>query len=420
MNTNLTDFSRAQLAQLGREYMVASQFNSRTGYAALRMNHGDEAYKQIAIDNWLAVSPIYTQRMQKAMGFAGGTDVATIFKGLQLECGLTHQYFDVHFEVFSADKGRFWLKSCGPLLETEPRGEAAVKVMCHDIEDPTFDGTAVATNPRARMRPVHRPPRITIDNSKPHCEWNVFIDHDAEPLTEPAVTALMRQSKLAQVVITRPDNHGETGGMADYTGPVFEQLQLEQFSQAALVVVCKEIAIQNHLLINSLMVAIAEKYGKEAANAVAEFQMTGSGWVMSNRLRDWLGRTAGGIDAIIDVCAIHPAFQPCEYHAIAIEKTGNNAASISLRDCLALQENPAFAVGWFAALQRGQTAGLEAILKGVDPRAQLMARGGDTLTWDIVVDDVLTETPEPLAVQIAKGTVLYQTKLENHLQLLQV
>ena len=97
MRKVLEDFSRAQLAQLAREYMVASQFNSRTGYAALRMNHGDAAYKDIAIDNWLAASPIYTQRMQRAMGFAGGTDVATIFKGLQLDCGLTHQYFDAHF-----------------------------------------------------------------------------------------------------------------------------------------------------------------------------------------------------------------------------------------------------------------------------------------------------------------------------------
>lgn len=420
MKKNLTDFSRAQLAQLGREYMVASQFNSRTGYAALRMTHGDEAYKDIAITNWLAVSPVYTQRMQKAMGFAGGTDVATIFKGLQLECGLTHQYFDVHFEVFSADKGRFWLKSCGPLLETEPRGEAAVKVMCHDIEDPTFDGTAIATNPLARMRPVHRPPRLVIDNSKPHCEWNVFIDHDAEPLTEPAVTTVMRGSKLAQVVIARPDNGGEAGGMAYYTGPVFEQLQLEQLSHAALVVVCKEIAIQNHLLIVSLMMAIAEKYGNDAAYAVAEFQMTGSGWVMSNRLCNWLGCKDGGIDAIINVCAVHPAFQPCEYHAIDIKKTGSNSASIRLLDCPALQENEQFSFGWFATLARGKTAGLEAIVKGVDPRARLVARDGETLSWDIVVDAVLTESPDPLAVQIAKGTVLYQTKLEDHVQLLQM
>jgi len=418
MKKNLSDFSRAQLAQLGREYMLAAQFNSRTGYAALRMKHGDESYKEIAITNWLAVSPVYTQRMQKAMGFAGGTDVPTIFKGLQLECGFTHQYFDVHFEVFSPDKGRFWLKSCGPLLETEPRGEAAVKVMCHDIEDPTFDGTAIATNPRARVRPVHRPPRLPTHSGN-HCEWSVFIDYDAEPLTEPAVTTVMRGTKLAQVVIPRSASR-EAGGMDDYSGPVFEQLQLEQLSHAALVVVCKEMAIQNHLLINSLMIAIAEKYGQEAAYAVAEFQMTGSGWVMSNRLRDWLGCAAGGIDAIIDVCAIHPAFQPCEYHAFEIEKTGASSASIRIRECSALHEKAELSLGWFAALQRGQTAGLEAIMKGVDPRAQLVARDGDAMSWDIIVDEILVESPDPLAVQIAKGTVLYQTKLEDHIQLLQI
>ncbi|HQQ63749.1 MAG TPA: hypothetical protein PLF22_09265 [Pseudomonadales bacterium] len=419
MTRILDELSRAQLAQLGREYMLASQFNSRTGYAALRMKHGDESYKEIAITNWLAVSPIYTQRMQVAMGFAGGTDVATIFKGLQLECGFTHQYFDIHFEVFAPDKGRFWLASCGPLLETEPRGEAAVKVMCHDIEDPTFDGTAIATNPRARVRPVHRPPRIPVDRA-PHCEWNVFIDHDAEPLSEPAVTTAMRGTRLAHVENIRPGKNREPGGMEYYTGPVFEQLRLEQLSHAALVVVCKEIAIQNHLLILALMVAIAEKYGNEAACAVSEFQMVGSGWVMSHRLRDWLGCEAGGIDAIIAVMEIHPAFQPCEYHAIDIQKTGASTAVFTLRDCPALEEAEDKSFGWFAMLARGHVAGLEAIAKGVDSRARVIPRSGDNRTWEIVVDAIATESPEPLAVQIAKGTVLYQTRLENYIPLLQV
>ena len=39
-------------------------------------------------------------------------------------------------------------------------GPDYVRSMCHDIEDPTFDATAVATNPRAQVRPVHRPPRM--------------------------------------------------------------------------------------------------------------------------------------------------------------------------------------------------------------------------------------------------------------------
>jgi hypothetical protein len=39
---DLFEFNRLKLAQLGREIMLFAQFNSRTGYAALRMNHGDD------------------------------------------------------------------------------------------------------------------------------------------------------------------------------------------------------------------------------------------------------------------------------------------------------------------------------------------------------------------------------------------
>lgn len=417
MQKTLEDFSRAQLAQLAREYMVASQFNSRTGYAALRMNHGDAAYKDIAIDNWLAASPIYTQRMQHAMGFAGGTDVATIFKGLQLDCGLTHQYFDAHFEVQAEDKGRFWLASCGPLLETEPRGEAAVKTMCHDIEDPTFDGTAIATNPRARMRPVHRPPRIPVDRA-PHCEWNVFIDHDAEPLTEPAVTIELRKSLLANLNIQRTVNR-EQGGIDFYSGEVFEQLHFEQLSHAALVVVCKEIAVQNHLLILGLMQAIAQQYGEVAARTVAEFQMTGSGWVMSERLKKWLGIESRGIDNLIRVLEVHPAFQPMEYHHLSIKKTGTHTAELQIADCAALHESPAQNLGWYSLLPLAKTAGLEGIIKGIDPRASLTTSNA-AMHWHITIDENAEVAPEPLPVQIAKGTVLYQTQLEDHISLLQI
>ena len=48
---------------------------------------------------------------------------------------------------------------CGALMDVEPMGDDFVVAMCHHIEDPTFDATACATNPRARMRPIHRPPR---------------------------------------------------------------------------------------------------------------------------------------------------------------------------------------------------------------------------------------------------------------------
>ena len=67
----LAGLNRATLARLGREFMLAAQCNSRTGYAALAMNHGQEAYRDVAIDNWIAASPVYTRRMQRAMKLRG-------------------------------------------------------------------------------------------------------------------------------------------------------------------------------------------------------------------------------------------------------------------------------------------------------------------------------------------------------------
>ena len=51
--------------------------------------------------------------------------------------------------------------------------------MCHDIEDPTFDATAGATNPYAQVRPIHRPPRVPDDRA-PHCHWRVVIDESGD------------------------------------------------------------------------------------------------------------------------------------------------------------------------------------------------------------------------------------------------
>ena len=415
-NSNLLRFSRLQLARLGREYMLCSQFNSRTGYAALRMNHGDEAYKDVAIANWMGASPVYTRRMQQAMGFTGGTDVATIFKGLQLECGFTHQYFDVHFEVLSADSGRFWLHSCGALLETEPRGDDAVRVMCHDIEDPTFNATAVATNPLARMVPVHRPPRKPADRV-PHCEWTVTIEHNAEPVTEPAITRAMSATRLAAVPVVRPASI-EAGGMDYYSGAVVEQLQLEQLSHAALVVVCGELAVQVHLLITALMQSVAERYGEEAALAVGEFQMAGSSWVVSHRLRDWLQTSATGIDAVIAVLQIHPALQPETYWSLDIDRVDAHRALLRLRDCPACQEEVPY--GWQALLRRGLYGGLEGLVQGVDPRARIIPDAGGELAWEIVIAPDAVPAEESLAVQVAKSTVLYQTRLQDHIPLLQL
>lgn len=420
----LATLSREQLAQLGREYMLAAQFNSRTGYAALRINHGDEAYLDTAIDNWMAASPIYTQRMQRAMKLNTGSDVATILKGMQLECGLSHQYFDAGFKEVSESEGQFWLNSCGPLLETEPRGEQAVKTMCHHIEDPTFDATAVATNPRARVRPLHRPPRKEGATGE-HCRWRVYIDDAAEPIVEPAITTQMRATALADVVLTRPEN-AEPGGLDYYEGAVFETLELERFSHSALVIICKELAIQFHLLLNALSLAVTLRYGEDAARAIAEFQMVGSCRVISERLVRWhaagVKDRAGkcDIDTLIDVLRVHPALNPAGYANCRVDRSADGKALLRIDDCPASAD--AQGLGWFPLLRQGNLSGLQSLLRGIDERASLAAVEGTALAWEITLRELPEEEREaaqdPLPVQVAKGTVLYSTTLEDHIPLL--
>ena len=88
-----------------------------------------------------------------------GDGIEAIFKVLQLDPGFPHHYMDVHYEVVDDHLGYFELRSCGALMDVEPLGERMVTSMCHTIEDGTFDVTAQAVNPKARVRPVHRPPR---------------------------------------------------------------------------------------------------------------------------------------------------------------------------------------------------------------------------------------------------------------------
>ena len=120
--------------------------------------------------------------MQRALRFEGD-DVVTIFKGLQLDIGAPPQFMDFRYTVHDPWHGEFRLDHCGALMDVEPMGEDYVVSMCHDIEDPTFDATAVATNPRAQVRPIHRPPRLPADRH-PHCAWTVVIDESHPPVSE--------------------------------------------------------------------------------------------------------------------------------------------------------------------------------------------------------------------------------------------
>ena len=143
---DLTRLSRQALAVLGREWLLHGHLQDRVGMPLILAGRSREEMEQIAIAEWMGASPMYTRRMQRALGFAG-TGVDTIFKGLQLDIGSPHQFMDFRFRLRDVDHGEFWLAHCGALMDVEPMGSHFVHGMCHTIEDPTFDATAVATNP---------------------------------------------------------------------------------------------------------------------------------------------------------------------------------------------------------------------------------------------------------------------------------
>ena len=156
---------------------------------------GREGMAEVAIDEWMAASPIYTRRMQRLLGFEGDT-VEVIFKGMQLDVGAPPEFMDFRYTVHDDLHGEFHLDHCGALMDVEPMGDDYVQAMCHNIEDPTFDATAAATNPRAQVRPIHRPPRRPTDR-QPHCAWTVEIVPDAEPLPFPPQAEQLGHSHAA-------------------------------------------------------------------------------------------------------------------------------------------------------------------------------------------------------------------------------
>jgi hypothetical protein len=202
------DLSKEALVRLVREYALIAQLLDRSVFAAIGLRYGQQAVEELAIEEWRGASPIYTERIRKIMKIEGD-GVPAIFKQLQLDPGFAQHYMDVEYEVVDEHHGFFQLRSCGALLDVEPYGERTVRSMCHAIEDGTFDVTAQAVNPKARIRAVHRPPRIRGDSGGrppvlaesagrvPVCRWEVTIDDDTEVLPEADITRLTRTTTAA-------------------------------------------------------------------------------------------------------------------------------------------------------------------------------------------------------------------------------
>ena len=372
------ELSRERLLPVALETMHVGHLIDRALMPQVAIAARDvDVVDQVAIQEWMGASPVYTGRMRRLMQIEGD-GVDAIIKALQLDVGFPHQYMDVGWKLIDAQHAEFWLRHCGALMDVEPHGEKRVIGMCHTIEDPTFDATAYATNPRARIRPLHRPPRKPADR-RPHCHWTIEID----PVNEP-VQAIAQTRAVAGLALARVPNEREPesapDGMTDYRGALDPEFRLGHLSTATLAAVAREFQLQSHLLASSAELTLAERFGASKAREILAAQWNAVGWVTGPRLVRALGLEGRGAEAVAAVLRLGATLPPGFTRAVSIEGSRVRLVLEPASAELLAPENP----GWLGLLVRGNARGVEVLVQSIEPRARLVAC--DTRDGHIVIE----------------------------------
>ncbi|MCF6387521.1 hypothetical protein L2K20_11095 [Mycobacterium sp. MBM] len=392
MTSRYASLSRAELATLVPELLLIGQLIDRSGMAWCISSFGREEMLQIAIEEWAASSPLYTRRMQKALNYEG-VDIYTLFKGLQLDIGAPPQFMDFRYIVHDRWHGEFYLDHCGALLDVEPMGEDYVKGMCHDIEDPTFDATALATNRKAQVRPIHRPPRTPSDQH-PHCRWTVIIDesYPEVPFIPEMDLVAATHAHSCELDPIDPDDEGES----DYSGELLADVDFAAFSHSALVRIADEVCLQMHLLVKSFTIAV-EKRAKDdvaLARSIRTKQLIGIAGVAADRIRKAL-RLGNDARAALRVLELHPLLNPAAYVSADVDP-----------EFVHVRRSPAYADGaWISLISPVADAPLQAIAHAVDPRLRAEVSGTES-DWTVrftTTDTAAKKLPEVEVCEFSGG-----------------
>ncbi len=394
----LDDLDRDELVTIAHEYMLLGMLVNRGLLPQVVLQTGGfDEMNDVAIDLWMGASPVYTGRMRRLMGIEGD-DIAAIMKALQLDVGFVHEYMSVAYQLTDSEHGEFWLNHCGALLDAEPFGEERVFGMCHTIEDPTFDATAYATNPRARIRPIHRPPRTPGDRH-PHCHWTIIIDPENEPVGPAALTQQVADLPLASVPNERLDESSPEG-MVDYRGSFDPDFRLTSLSNTALAAVAREFQVQSHLLVSAAELALAMRFDGDVVRTMLAKHWVGVAWLTSERLADRIGARDGGADGVAAVLALQPDLPPGFDRELVVEGDRVRLTLTSRVPGLLDPEHP----GSPGLLARAEHTGLEAMAHGVDRRARLeTVEADDTrVIAEWLVDERAEPAPEPDEVALIR------------------
>jgi hypothetical protein len=264
--------------------------------------------------------------------------------------------------------------------------------MCHTIEDPTFDATAVATNVKAQCRPVHRPPRAPSDR-QPHCCWTVIIDESYPPAQPIPALEVVGQTRAATWELADVDRTDD--GLADYTGPLLSDVDFAAFSHSALVRLADEVCLQMHLLYLSFALAVrARAATDELAASVGRRQLTGLAGLGAMRIKNAL-RLSEDIDGALRTFELHPLLNPVGYVRAEIGEGR-----------IAVRHSPAHDDGaWLALCSPAEVNPLQAIATAVNPHLRVTVDGSDTDRTATVseTDAAAAELPEVMVTKVSGG-----------------
>jgi hypothetical protein len=290
--------------------------------------------------------------------------------------------------------GEFHLDHCGALLDVEPMGEDYVRGMCHDIEDPTFDATAVATNRRAQIRPIHRPPRVPADRH-PHCAWTVIIDESYPEVDDHPALDVIRGTRAARTELDPIDPDDE--GQGDYAGDLLSDFDFAAFSHSALVRMADEVCLQMHLLNLSYILAVGKRTGTntQLATEICTKQLIGLAGIAAERVHRAL-ELPGGIEGAVRVLELHPMFNPVSY---VTAEFGPDQVHVG--------RSPAHEDGaWISLVSPAEIRPLQAAVATIDPHLDIELTGTET-EWSarvIETDTAAKELPEVSVVRVSGGS----------------
>ncbi len=382
----LEELSRDELATLLREWLLHGHLQDRVGIPLLYQYEVDrEGAQDVAIDEWMTASPIYSRRTQQLLGFRG-TNVETILKNIQIDIGSPPQYMDFRLKVVDDDHGEFWLDHCGALMDVEPMGENWVQGMCHTIEDPTFDATALATNGHAKVRPIHRPPRTPADRT-PHCHWTVTIDPDHPTPAPHPNQALVEASVVASAPVVPPGPVDDADGLVDYSGRLDPDLRFEDFSRETLLSILPEVARQSHLLMRGYLLSVAQRVSPEIAEELGPRVLVGVVPVTASRLVRAFGIDGTDAAALASVLTLHPSLRPAGYVDATVVVVDESTVRLAFAPSGIFDEGDHHT--WLAGLGGAGDRAIDALARAVNPRfvaSAVVPRDGEVHAYEITLD----------------------------------